>query len=37
MEDNKQKEVENTEEVLSEGGDMKVPATETKEEKPSKP
>ena len=36
MEDNKQKEVENTEEVLSEGGDMKVPATETKEEKPKK-
>tara|TARA_A100001201_G_scaffold21388_3_gene23684 strand:- start:1067 stop:2248 length:1182 start_codon:yes stop_codon:yes gene_type:complete len=37
MEDNKKQEVENTEEVLSEGGDMKVPATETKEEKPSKP
>ena len=37
MEDNKQQEVDNTEEVLSEGGDMKVPATETKEEKPSKP
>ena len=37
MEDNKQKEVENTEEVLSEGGNMKAPATETKEEKPSKP
>ena len=36
MEDNKQ-EVENTEKVLSEGGDMKAPATETKEEKPSKP
>ena len=36
MEDNKQ-EVENTKEVLSEGGDMKVPTTETKEEKPSKP
>ena len=36
MEDNKQQEVDNTEEVLSEGGDMKVPATETKEEKPKK-
>jgi len=36
MEDNKKQEVENTEEVLSEGGDMKVPATETKEEKPKK-
>ena len=35
MEDNKTKEVENTE-VLSEGGDMKVSETETKE-KPSKP
>ena len=36
MEDNKTQEVENTE-VLSEGGDMKVSAPETKEEKPSKP
>ena len=36
MEDNKKQEVENTEEVLSEGGDMKAPAKETKEEKPKK-
>ena len=36
MENNKTQEVENTE-VLSEGGDMKVSAPETKEEKPSKP
>ena len=36
MEDNKTQEVENTE-VLSEGGDMKVSAPETKEETPSKP
>ena len=35
MEDNKKQEVENTE-VLSEGGDMKVPTQETKEEKPEK-
>ena len=35
MEDNKKQEVENTE-VLSEGGDMKVPAQEAKEEKPDK-